>query len=207
MATRFSATFRALVLACGGLGSPLALAVPINVDFDAFTDLTALTNQVAGLTFSNTTVLTAGASLNEIDFPPRSGNNVGFDSGGPVTIAFSTALDSFSGFFTYVVPLTISAFDSSSALLGSVTSVFSSNFVSGGDAGSTPNEFLQLAGLGLISSVRITASAGGGSFTMDDLVAVPSSRVAVPEPSTLALLLAGSLAFALRRRRAVQANR
>src|SRR5688572_11915416 len=63
-------------------------AAPVLIDFDALGDGDgdAVTNQFAGVMFSNATVLTAGLSLNELDYPPRSGSNVVYDNGAPITI-------------------------------------------------------------------------------------------------------------------------
>jgi hypothetical protein len=60
----------------------LANAGLISVDFEGLADSTSLTNQYAGLLFTNASVVTAGLSLNEIEFPPRSGVNVAIDTGG-----------------------------------------------------------------------------------------------------------------------------
>src|ERR1035437_846057 len=87
------------------------------LDFESLTSLEVVTTQFPGLTFSNTITLTAGISLNELDFPPRSGVNVVSDDGGPISILFSTPMLSFSGYFTYIVPLSLEAFDSSDTSL------------------------------------------------------------------------------------------
>jgi hypothetical protein len=170
-----------------GLFPPPANAVVIG--FDSLSDLESVTTQFSGLTFANTTALTAGISLNELDFPPRSGTNVVFDDGGAITIAFSAAQTDVGGYFTYVAPLTLTAFDADGGLLGSVASAFASNFVSAGDPGSHPNELLSFASILGIRSVRIEGAADGGSFTLDDLTfnAAPAATP-VPEPSTLSLV-------------------
>jgi hypothetical protein len=56
------------------------------IDFEAFADGTNASTQIPGLVFSNATVLTAGASLNEFEFPPKSKTNVMADVGGSVVI-------------------------------------------------------------------------------------------------------------------------
>jgi len=176
-------------LAAALLGCSLARAVPIAVDFEAFTSGQTLTTEVPGLTFSNTVILTAGVTLNEVDFPPRSGVNVAHGLGaGPITIDFAAPLDSFAAYFTYNSAVTMTAYDSALAVLGSVTSAFSANYVSGGDAGASPNELMQLAGLGQIS--RLTIGDSAINFVMDDLLAVPAV-VNVPEPRTVGLILVG----------------
>ncbi|MBZ5726640.1 MAG: hypothetical protein LAP87_16770 [Acidobacteriia bacterium] len=150
----------------------------ITLDFEGFPDSTSLTTQYPGLTFTDATVITAGISLNELEFPPHSGSNVAFDDGGPIFIQFSHPTDLFDGYFTYTVPLTILAFDASSTQVASAVSSFSSNLALSGDAGSSPNELLSVTFLGGISSVTISGDPAGGSFVMDDV----TYTTAVPEP-------------------------
>lgn len=170
-------------------------AVPAHaylIDFESIADGDAVTNQYAGVVFSNAIALQAGGSLNEFEFPPRSGSTVAFDDGGPIVVTFSDAQQAFQAYFTYAAPLTVSAFDLSNNLLGSVTSSFSSNLLLSGDLGSVPNELLALSFSG-IRSVSITGAAAGASFTMDDLDFVADSNGGgprpIPEPSALALCL------------------
>lgn len=161
------------------------------IDFEGLADSSSVTNQFPGLLFSNATVLTAGVSLNEFEFPPQSGDNVVFDDGGPISILFSVPVLSFSGYFTYLAQLTLTAYDSSDNVLGSITSSYLSNLVLSGDPGSIPNELLELAFAGGISKVTISGDLGGGSFTLDDVTVA----TAVSEPSTFYLMLTGSLAL------------
>jgi len=176
-----------------------ANAVPITIDFESLSDGDAVTNQFFGVTFSNATVLTAGVSLNEFEFPPLSGSNVVFDGGGPVRIDFTTAMALVGGYFNYAVPLTLSAFDSSNALLGSVSSAFNANLALSGEAGSSPNEWLAFSGVG-IAYVILSGAVSGGSFTLDNLTYDNEVKVA-PEPATLTLLLLGSAVLGYRRLR------
>lgn len=176
-----------------------AEAAPIVIDFEGFSDFESVTNQISGVTFTNTTVLTAGISLNEFDFPPASGVNAAFDDGGSVRIDFLNPLVAFSTRVTYSVPVLLTVFDSANNPLGSVSSAFSSNVASGGDLGSTPNELLQAIFNG-IAYVTIVGDASGGSFVFDDVALTPSAT-AVPEPATLALLSAGATALLTRTRR------
>jgi hypothetical protein len=160
----------------------------IQVDLESLTDGDALSNQIPGLSFTNATILTAGLSLNEIDFPPASGVNVAVDDGGPIRIDFLIPVLSFGAHFTYVSQLQLQAFDASNNLLGNVASAFFSNFATGGDPGSAPNELLEAAFAGM-AYVTITGDPGGFSFVMDDLVINTVGQV--PEPGTLSLLLLG----------------
>lgn len=161
-----------------------AIAGPI--DFESLSEFDAVTNQFAGLNFSGAVVLSAGSSLNEFEFPPVSGLNVIFDEVGPMRIDFLSPISSFSGFFTYLAPLSISAYDAGNNLLGSVSSLFASNLALSGDSGSAPNEFLQLL-FANMAYVIISGDPFGGSFTADDIEVI----AAVPEPATLSLLLLG----------------
>jgi len=162
-------------------------AAPIAPDFEGFPDNTILTIQYPGMTFSNAIVLTAGIGLNEFEFPPFSGLNVASDDGGPIMIIFDTPVPSFVGYFTYLIPLTVTAFDAGSNQVDQVFSLFNSNLacLAGppcvGDLGSSPNEFLEVAFAGGIASVTITGDPAGFSFTMD-------GPQAVPEPTSLPIL-------------------
>ncbi|MEF8770612.1 PEP-CTERM sorting domain-containing protein [Candidatus Accumulibacter contiguus] len=174
-------------------------ALALSIDFETLTDEAAVTNQFAGVTFSNATARKAGFSLNEADFPPHSGNFVASDEGGPMTLLFSSPVTQVSAFFTYAAPLTLTAWDAFDAFLGSTLSAFSTNAALSGDPGSSPNEFLELASASGISKLTISGDAGGGSFVLDDLSFTPKA-LPVPEPATAALT-AIALAGLLARRR------
>jgi hypothetical protein len=172
------------------------------ITFESFADGDALTNQIAGLTFANTFVVSAGLSLNESEFPPHSGANVVVDLGGPITIAFATPVAAVSGFFTYGVALSFSAFDSTNSLIGTVASSFNANTALSGDAGSSPNELLELLSPLGIASIVILGDQAGLSFVLDDLTVTPfADATPVPEPSTLMLLGLGVAAACRRIRR------
>ena len=177
------------------------------LDFESLADLDPVTNQFAGLTFSNTIALASGAiggSLAEFEFPPMSGDVVVSDDFAPITIDFDAPVTNFRGFFTYVVPLTLEAFDASDSLVASAVSLFSINTVITGDAGSSPNELLELMWGAGISRVVITGDAFGNSFTLDDaeFFGTPETATAVLEPMAAELLMAvGIAAFEIRRRR------
>jgi hypothetical protein len=161
------------------------------IDFEGFDDGTPITNQYTGVTFTNATVITAGFTLDEFEFPPESGVNVVFDDGGPITIDFDSPVLSFGAFFTYAEPLTLDGFDDTDALVASATSAFSSNLGLSGDPGSMPDEFLEVSDASGISSVTITGDPGGDSFTMDDATITSLPSNSVPEPSTGFLLFLG----------------
>lgn len=166
------------------------------IDFEGLSDSTTVTAQYPGLTFTNAIVLTAGISLNEFEFPPRSGTNVLSDNGGIITITFAAPVTSFSGYFTYLTTLTLTAFGASSNQLGQTGSSFSSNLALSGDPGSSPNEFLTLTFASGISSVTIAGDPAGGSFVLDDLM-YQAATIASPEPTSLLLLATGLVTLAL----------
>ncbi len=174
------------------IGSGSLFAGSITTDFDSLLDGDLLTNQLPGIAASNAIIYSAGISLNEFEFPPRSGKNVASDAGGPVTVLFDAPLLTVSVYLTYLTPLTFQAFDSSNALLATANSAFSSNLALSGDAGSSPNELLSIVAAG-IRKIVITGDSNGGSFTLDDLTYTPAPT-GVPEPATA---LAGMTAMAL----------
>ena len=185
--TKSSVLSSALAAAlCALLGLPLAQAAVIN--FDSLVDGESVTTQYAGVTFQNTLALTAGLSLNEFEFPPKSGMNVVFDNGGQILLSFLTPVTSVGGFFTYSTGLNFLAFDSAGVQIAAVNSAFNANLSMSGDPGSTPNEFLQVASASGIASVSIRGNPAGGSFALDDLAYAP-----VPVPAAVWLFGSGLL--------------
>ena len=178
-------------------------AAPITIDFESLADSDAVTSQYAALSFSNATALTAGITLNEFEFPPRSGANVVLDDGGAISITFASLAQSFGAYFTYGSAVTLRAFDGAANLLTSVTSDFSSNSAISGDAGSAPNEFLNIAIDG-IKRIVIEGDRDGGSFVMDDVIYEQANNGGgtAPEPGTTLLFLAAFIAAALTKKRA-----
>ena len=195
MNRRIKANLWALLIATALLVIPQPTRALV-IDFEGLADGTSVTSQFPGLVFSNATVLSAGIGLNQFEFPPHSGTNVVFDDGGPITVTFSVPFLDAGGFFTYDEQLTLTALDPNGNVLGSVMSPFNSNDALFGDPGSTPNEFLQLSGLGPIGSIVIAGDPAGGSFTLDDFQGTPT-----PEPSSLILLGSGLSGLWFRRSR------
>ncbi len=171
------------------------------IDFEGPTDGTVISpGFYLGLEFTNASIVAAAITLNDFDFPPKSGINVAFDTGGAIGIVFSDPILSFSGYFTYVTPLTLTFYSASSALLGTVTSAYSINTGGGGEVGSLPNEFLSYTNAAGIKSVVILGDAAGNSFVLDDLGYAAPAASGVPEPATLLTALGAFLILALRRR-------
>ena len=106
-----------------------AKAETITIDFEGLNDSIAVSNQyfALGVNFSGATVLRAGIGLNELEFPPYSGENVVFDDGGPISILFLNPVTDFSAFFTYSTSLVVAGYDMGNNFIGSAVSIFSSN--------------------------------------------------------------------------------
>ena len=125
-------------------------------------------------------------------FPPHSGDVVVWSAyDDAMTLAF-TGLETTVGFwYTSLNPITLSAYDSASSLLGSVT----------GDANSDgsfgTSSYLEFDGTS-ISTVTISSAAS--QYVVDDLSFGPNAPSAVPEPSSVVLLASMSVALWLLRR-------
>ncbi len=194
----------ALVVMALGLFSVKAEAAPVVIDFESLTDFEEVTNQFAadGVLFTGALAALSGVvggSLNEVDFPPASGNAVIFGSGNDLRIDFLNGVSSVSGLFNYASAITLTAFSGATSL-GSVSGLFSSNVLFSGNAS---NELLEFQSAGVITHVILSA-ADAGSFTLDDLsFNTIEGTEPVPEPAASTLFLIGAgAAWARRRRRA-----
>lgn len=169
-----------------------AQASIINIDFEGVVDGTDISSIYSsqGVTFNNSIVITAGISLNELEFPPHSGLNAATDNFGPITLTFSSPVSAFSGFFTYAEPLTLVGYDSQNHPLVSSASALAQNYTS---SGNPTNEAIGISAPSGIDHIIITGDPGGGSFVVDDIAfdtTIVTSQT--PEPSTL-LCFAGGL--------------
>jgi hypothetical protein len=154
------------------------------IDFEDLPEETWVTGQYAtlGVTFAGGIISEAGSTLFEDEFPPLSGTKVLVTEQRSLTVTLSDAAQQVQGYFTYTAPLTIDTYDTAGVLLGSVSSLFSCNAALIGDVGSSPNEAFTFSSPAGISSIVVSAGAGQGFFTLDDL-----SIVVVPEASPLVL--------------------
>jgi hypothetical protein len=142
------------------------LQAQTSITFDTLNDGDLVTTQYSGVTFSNAQILKSGFSLNDLDFPAHSGSNAITDASGPISIVFSAPVSTFSGYFTHVKPITVTAFDGGGNQLATTTSSKNNAAISGD--GSVPNELLSLAA-GSIAKVVITGTLSGNSVVADDL--------------------------------------
>ncbi|KAE8544046.1 hypothetical protein F6453_3550 [Marinobacter nauticus] len=136
-------------------------------------------------------VLQAGFTLNEWDFPPRSGTNVVVDNSGAIELLFSNPISKFSAFITYITTLNVNAYNSQNMLLGQLVSLTNDNtFFSGNN----PNEIFSFDIKEGISRILIEGDIDGDSFVMDDISFELADHSTppihdVPEPSTGGLAL------------------
>lgn len=156
------------------------------IDFEGLPDSYTLTSDLPGASFTGATILTAGLGLNEVDFPPTSGDNVVAGLAGILSILFDTPASAVSGYFTYASTLHFIGKNGSGTVLFDAFSPTASNL---GLAG-----FLSWTALDLLT-LEIT-SGDTSAFTIDDLD-VTSASGSVPEPASLLLAMLGLALAAL----------
>ena len=157
------------------------------ITFDNLPDLTVVTNQFPGVSFSGAQILTRGSSLNSQFFPPVSDPNVVYDfQNGNITATFASTptggITSVGAFVTGNTSITESIF-SGTTLLGSV-STGGANFVDAG-TGLPTNFFMSISGFGITSAVFTNNLGRGNTFTLDNFIFTRSDSLA-GEPSPLA---------------------
>lgn len=162
-----------------------AVAVPLELDFEDLSDLTNADELYStyGVHFNNAISLTAGFSLNEIDYPPSSGDVAIGDDLAPIEIIFDSPTDNIYANFTYGSQLTFSAYDAYGAVIGTYIHSYLENY------GSSEKIDLNFTGISLL----VISGEWTGSFIMDDFGF--NSTNAVPEPSTAILFGVGFLAL------------
>ena len=176
-----------------------SLAQSATFSFEGLSDSTPVTSQISGVSFQNTIALVSGIGLNELEHPPRSGTTVVSDDGRAMTISFTSAQASVSGFFTYLKPITMRTFNASNAQIGTVSSKAgcASNQTLSGTAGCPSNEKLSITATG-ITMVTITGDAAGTSFTLDDLETTSSTGtgdISILTPAEGSILTSSAVTF------------
>ena len=155
-----------------------AVAAPVMLDFESLPDQLMASNEYAGLGLSmmqGAVTLTAGFSLNEIDFPPHSGvvalaNEL---TTSPLELLFSAPTNGLSAWFTYSGPLSITSYSVDGTLLGTVSSLSSVNI---GQS--------ELIDFGFSNVGRVVVQSAD-YYILDDL---RFDSNGVPEPASLGLL-------------------
>jgi len=173
-----------------GLLAALSTAHGITIGFENQAELTSVQSTYPGINFVYATILTAGSSLNELDFPPHSGVNAVFDDSGPISGTFAIPVASLSAYFTYTYQVTFTGFDANGNQVASVLSSHNSNI---GSSIYNPNEFLELDSATGIASFKITGAESGSSFTLDDFSFSPISNVPTDVPDTGSHVIEASL--------------
>lgn len=196
--TRQSLLTLSLLAASLALAVAAAPARAVTIGFDSLSSATVVTNQFAGdgILFSNALVLTAGVTLNEIDFPPNSGTNVisGLGSG-PIGVSFTAPAQFVSLQLTTADVAAVSFYNSSNVLLTElqVNPNLGSHTMVGFDAGSAS-----------IARVTIASTGSKDAFflAVDDVSARVPTQAPVPEPSAFLTMACGLglVAGSLRRR-------
>ena len=147
----------------------LALAQLPVVDFEVLPEGQSAGSQIAGVSFTNATVLQSAASLNEAEYPPKSGSKVACDVGGPMRIVFSKPVKTFTAYVTHAQALT------AKMIAGNGGTITQSSVSGDNRQGSskTPNEAITLSWDGGFTTVELSSAPGGTSFTVDDITTQP----------------------------------
>jgi len=147
-----------------GLSGAAMAQAPV-LDFESLPEGQAAGTSISGVSFTNATVLQSAASLNDAEFPPRSGNKVVCDIGGPIRVEFSRPVKSFTAYVTHSQAVTLKMIAGNGGVITSIT-------VTGDNRqgpGKTPNEAIQLTSDSGFATVELSSAAGGSSFTVDDI--------------------------------------
>jgi hypothetical protein len=186
---------------------PLTVSA-VTLDFEDLSDSTPVTDQYVslGVSFEHASILTAGYTLLEWEFPPHSGSTVLFDDGGPLIMRFTEPVAQVTAYITYAVPVTFTFYDRAQLEAGSLTSAFGCNMALSGDPGASPNELFTFTWQEGISTLVITGDSTGTSFTLDDLTitAVPEVPSLIPLSAGLVLIL---LTYRLKRKMLLPSRR
>jgi hypothetical protein len=183
------AGFFCWLLLCG-----CTLAGATTIDFEQYPALTQITNQYAGVTFTNALELTVQGGYDFLDFPPHSGMGViTNDPGADISIAFDTPQDALSVYYTDPFDLTFFAYDASMTLLGS--------FVGPANIGNSNQVVMGATGVSFL--LVSDGTDFNDEFVLDDLTYEPGGSgppvPTIPEPGSWALMGTGLVGLVWRR--------
>jgi hypothetical protein len=178
---------RAVSAVALAFSASVSAASQIVLDFESFGDGDSVSSSIADLSFSGDAIATASLSLNEADFPPRFGVSVLVNVHGVIAIDFASPVFSVEVYVTYARPLVLAAYDQGSRLLGSVSTLFSTNTVLDGPTGSQVNERLQVTSAVGIDRVTLTSASQGALFALDDFYYDTEAAPPAPEPGTISI--------------------
>lgn len=186
------------------LGSAFLTAIPflmlstpgraVTINFETLPDsydVGSFYHASYGVDFQSAISLTAGYSLDQIDFPPHSGimvvgDNVAND-GDPMVLTFVNPVNHISAYFAYGSQLTFSAYNSNNILIE--TYVTPVDFYLGAD------QFISLSASG-VSRLDI-AGATADSFIMDDLSFTQNMPANIPDGGATITMVGIGMVFLL----------
>jgi hypothetical protein len=128
-------------------------------------------------------------------FPPHSGDVViwsPFDD--PMTVSFSSDETEVSFWYTSLNPITITGYDASDDLLGSVMGDANTDGTTG------VSSYLEFDGVGIAS---VDVSSAAGQYVIDDLT-FSNGTTSTPEPTSMFLVLVGLMLLLSARIRRIQ---
>jgi N-acetylmuramoyl-L-alanine amidase len=154
----------------------------LTLGFDGLADLASNVGSF-GVTITGATVLACGASLNCAQFPPFSGRNVIYDSGGgTISAAFDVVttgpVEKVSARITGNTNITMTAYDKDGVVI-TTAQTGGPNYAGVG----TPNKLLTVLAPDAVRTIyRVTFHDSGNTYTIDDLTFTSNNRVVVIDP-------------------------
>lgn len=158
------------------------------VDFESFSDGDLPTTEIPGLTFDGATVLTAGLSLNDLDFPPHSGSKVVAALDGWLTVKFDMPTNLVGGYISYAdaAGVNLSLYDINNLLLADA--FFAAPVA--GPSNIVSNQFVLLGATNISRMVvSLNSPIPDNPFTLDDF-----THTYISEPATVMLIALGLFA-------------
>ncbi len=195
-----------LLLAASTLGLASTAGAQTVINFDNLSDGTVVTNQYSGVVFSsslgNVNYITSQSGYNgsKPNFICSGPINSSIDCAAPTTVTFLSAVSgvSLKGMgINDVGNVKVAQVN----LFNGLSFLGSQNILGNGE-GIDP-VFIDLSSWGTITSFELTNITDGGGIGWDDIAYTAGPRSSVPEPSSVALMIAGLAGIAaVRRRRA-----